>query len=116
MEVNRIFCGDCLEVMQEWDDDCVDLVFCSPPYEDARTYNIDFRLKGQDWVDWAMPRFLECARVCKGLVAWVVEGRTRNFQWSATPALMMADLHRAGVKLRKPPNFHRNGIPGILMI
>lgn len=104
--------GDCLEVMKRMPDNSVDLVFCSPPYEDARTYGIGFKLKGQAWVDWCMPRFLECCRVSKGLVAWVVEGKTRNFQYSATPILLMADLHRAGVKLRKPPAFCRVGIPG----
>lgn len=91
----------------------MDLVFTSPPYEDARLYGeLNYKVKGQDWVDWCMPRYLECLRVCKGLVAWVVEGKTRQFKWSATPALLMADLHRAGVKLRKPPVFHRVGIPG----
>lgn len=109
---NQIICGDCLEVMRDWPDGCVDLVFCSPPYEDARTYSIDFKVKGQDWVDWAMPRYLECLRVCRGLVAWVVEGKTKNFRYSASPILLMADLHRAGAHLRKPPAFHRIGIPG----
>ena len=109
---NSIICGDCLEVLRGWPDDCVDLVFCSPPYEDARTYGIDFNLKGQDWVDWAFVRFLECVRVCKGLVCWVVEGKTKNFHWTATPALLMADLHRSGIALRKPPAFQRVGIPG----
>ena len=88
------------------------LVFCSPPYEAARTYGIDFALRGQDWVDWAVPRFMECLRISKGLVAWVIEGQTRHFRWSATPALFMADLHRRGVRLRKPPIYERDGIPG----
>lgn len=104
--------GDCIDVMRDMDDDSVDLVFCSPPYEDARTYGIDFKLKGQDWVDWAVERFTECVRVSRGLVAWVVEGKTRKFRYSCAPVLMMADLHRAGVHLRKPPVFHRVGIPG----
>ena len=73
---------------------------------------LDYRLKGQDWVDWCVPRFRECLRVTKGLVAWVVEGKTRQFRHSATQFLLMADLHRADVKLRKPPIFHRVGIPG----
>lgn len=99
--------------MKKLEDKSVDLVFCSPPYEDARLYGeLQFKVKGQEWVDWCIPRFLECLRVCNGLVAWVVEGKTRKFQWSATPALLMADLHRAGVKLRKPPVYHRVGIPG----
>ena len=104
--------GDCLDVMRQMPDKSVDLVFCSPPYEDARTYGIGFKLKGQEWVDWCIPRFMECLRVSRGLVAWVVEGKTRQFAWSATPALLMADLHRQGVKLRKPPAFCRVGIPG----
>ena len=104
--------GDCLDLLKDMPDQSVDLVLTSPPYEDARTYGIGFKLKGQDWVDWCIPRFQECLRVCRGLVAWVVEGKTRQFRWSATPALLMADLHRAGVKLRKPPIYRRCGIPG----
>ncbi len=110
--IGKIHCADCLTLMKDWPDNCVDLIFTSPPYEDARTYGIDFNLKGQEWVDWALVRFKECVRVCKGLVCWVVKGKTKKFRWTATPALLMADLHRAGVHLRKPPAFHRVGIPG----
>lgn len=108
----KLIHGDCLELLKSMETDSVDLVFCSPPYEDARTYGIDFRLKGQDWVDWCVERFLECVRVCKGMVCWVVEGTTRKFRYSAAPILFAADLHRAGVHLRKPPAYCRVGIPG----
>lgn len=104
--------GDCLDRLREMADDSVDLVFASPPYEAARTYGIDFNLKGQEWVDWAVERYLQCVRVSRGLVAWVVEGQTRQFRWSATPSLLMADLHRHGIRLRKPPIYARVGIPG----
>lgn len=110
--VNKIHCQDCLSLMRGWPDNCVDLVFCSPPYEDARTYEIDYNIKGQEWVDWSIVRFMECLKVCKGLVAWVVEGKTRKFRYSATPILFMADLHRSDVHLRKPAAFQRVGIPG----
>lgn len=109
---NGIYVGDSLALLERLADDSVDLIVTSPPYEDARTYGIDCKLKGEEWVDWALVRYLECVRVCRGLVVWVVEGRTRQFRWSATPALLMADLHRAGVKLRKPPVYYRSGIPG----
>lgn len=109
---SKVITGDCLVVMREMQDNSVDLIVCSPPYEDARTYGIDFNLKNQDWVDWCAQRYAECDRICRGLVVWVVEGKTRNFRWSATPALLMADLHRRGVSLRKPPVFSRVGIPG----
>lgn len=101
-----------MDVLRTLPDNSVDLVFCSPPYEAARTYGIGFSLKGQDWVDWAVERYVECVRVSKGLVAWVVEGQTRQFRYSATPMLLMADLHRKGIKLRKPPIYQRVGIPG----
>lgn len=109
-EYATVSIADCERLPLE--DDSVDLVVCSPPYEDARTYGIGFNLKGQEWVDWCVPRFMECMRVSRGLVAWVIEGKTKQFRWSATPALLMADLHRAGVRLRKPPAYHRVGIPG----
>lgn len=112
LEINKVICGDNLEFLRSLPDKCVDLVFGSPPYEAARTYGIDFTLRGQDWVDWCVERYVECVRVCRGLVAWVVEGQTRKFRYSAVPALLMADLHRRGICLRKPPAFSRVGIPG----
>lgn len=112
MESNRVFVGDCLDVLRAMPDRCVDLILGSPPYEDARTYGIAFKLRGQDWVDWMVERWREMQRVSRGAVVMVVEGKTSKFRWSATPALLMADLHRAGLWLRKPPAFHRVGIPG----
>ncbi len=104
--------GDCVDVMHSLPAHSVDLVFGSPPYEDARTYGVGFKLSGQDWVDWMVEVFRASLCVSRGLVAFVVEGRTRNYRYSATPALLMADLHRAGICLRKPPIYHRVGIPG----
>ena len=77
---------DCLEFMADTPDDSFDLTITSPPYEDVRSYGIDFRLKGDEWVEWSVKRFVECVRITRGLVAWVVEGKTRQFRWSATPA------------------------------
>lgn len=107
-----LYCGDCLKVMAGLPEKSVDLVFGSPPYEDARRYGIDFKLKGQDWVDWMVQVYMESLRVCKGLVAFVVAGRTKRYKWSCAPALLVADLHRAGFNVRKPPIYHRVGIPG----
>jgi hypothetical protein len=108
----EVFCGDCLEIIPSLDRK-IDLVFTSPPYENVRKYGeLDFSLSGQDWVDWISERFTACHEACVGLTAFVVEGKTKNYQWSATPSLMMSDLHRRGIKLRKPPVYQRVGIPG----
>lgn len=104
--------GNCYEVLRAMPGGCVDLVFGSPPYEDARTYGIHFGLKGQAWVDWMVEVYRQSLRVCRGLVAFVVEGRTRKYSYSGTPLLLAADLLRAGITLRKPPAFHRVGVPG----
>lgn len=103
--------GDCSKL--PYPDDHFDLVFCSPPYEAQRSYGeLDFNLAGEEWVAWATDCYMECLRVSKGLVAWVVEGYTDDFAYSSTPFLLMADLHRQGVKVRKPVVYKRNGIPG----
>ena len=39
MEKNKIHCGDCLELMKEIEDESVDLVITSPPYDKLRDYN-----------------------------------------------------------------------------
>lgn len=104
--------GDNLALLKSLPDKSVQLTFCSPPYQKARTYGIGFNLDGQKWVDWCVERFIECLRVTDGLVAWNVDGQTRNYQWNAAPALLMADLHRRGVKLRRPPLYVRDGTPG----
>lgn len=108
----KLLLGDCLKHLRKLPPDSVDLVFTSPPYEAQRTYDVGFDLKGDDWVQWAVERYVECCRVSRGLVAWVVQGYTKNYAWSATPALLTAALRDHGVKLRNPAIYKRHGIPG----
>jgi site-specific DNA-methyltransferase (adenine-specific) len=105
--------SDALKWLAGLPDDSADLLVTSPPYEDARLYSAAHTpLVGQAWVDWMVECVRAGLRVTKGPVVFVVEGRTRKYRWSATPALLMADLHRAGVHLRKPPAYARRGIFG----
>ena len=112
--MSRLIHGNCLKVMLAMPKKSVNLVFGSPPYENARDLKDDpFPvLKGQAWVDWMAEVYLASLRVSSGLVAYVVQGRTRNYKWSATPVLLAADLHRKGVHLRDFLIYHRVGIPG----
>jgi hypothetical protein len=109
--------GDCLGLMRAMPEKSVDLVFGSPPYERARLYlengqNKGIARKTEAWVAWMVEIFREASRVCRGLVAMVVEGQTKNYRYSCGPLLLAADLCRAGFNLRKPPIFRRVGIPG----
>jgi DNA modification methylase len=105
--------SDVLEFLKGRPDKSVDLVLGSPPYDSkARRYGTGRNLRGQDWVDWMFEVFRESLRVSTGLVAYVVDGSTKDYRWSCTPALLIADLHRAGYHLRKPVCYVRHGIPG----
>ena len=104
--------GDVLDYLRSLPAQSLDLVFGSPPYETRRPYGCGFSLKGEAWVSWMVEVCRAALRVCRGLVAFVVEGTTERFRYSAVPALLMADLHREGICLRKPPVYYRRGIFG----
>ena len=70
--LNSIVCGDCVDVMKSLDDESVDLVVTSPPYDNLRTYNgYDFDFEGIAE---------ELFRVIKpgGVVVWVVGDGTEK--------------------------------------
>lgn len=39
LEYNSLYCGDCLELSKEIDDNSVNLIFTSPPYSDIKKYH-----------------------------------------------------------------------------
>lgn len=105
--------ADALEFVRGLDPDTVDLLLTSPPYETSRTYSLGRSLpSGQEWVDWMVEFVRAAAPAVRGLIAVVCEGQTRQYRYSCTPFLLVADLHRAGFNLRKPPVYQRVGIPG----
>lgn len=112
MDTYTLRCGDAIEFANSLADDSIDLVFTSVFYEDARTYGIGIKLKGEDWVKWMVKFVQALAPKCKGLIAINCEGRTKKFKYSGVPFLLYADLHRAGFNMRKPMAFSRSGIPG----
>jgi DNA modification methylase len=109
----KLVCADNLEWSQQQPNDSVDMVFGSPPYEAQRTYNeLNFDLKGDEWVSWLVKRWAEWQRISRGVVAMVVEGYTENFKYSAAPLLLGAALHKAGFNLRRPLFYQRYGVAG----
>lgn len=109
--------GDAISWLDGLPAGSLQLVFGSPPYQLARLYleggrNLGVARKTEEWVAWMVRVFKAALRACNGLVALVVEGQTKQFRYCCGPALLMADLHRAGIHLRKPPIFARKGAPG----
>ena len=60
----RLHCGDCLDELENYEDDTFDLIVTSPPYADnrAKTYG---GIKPEDYVEWFLPRAAEFLRVLK---------------------------------------------------
>ena len=66
--INKIICGDCLEVMKEMPDGCVDLTFTSPPFRDdserdKRRISLG-NIKGNYW-HWYDKFMVEISRITK---------------------------------------------------
>lgn len=72
LPINQIICGDCVEVMKSWPEECIDLTVTSPPYDDLRDY------RGYTFDFESIAR--ELYRVTKpgGVVVWVVGDATIN--------------------------------------
>lgn len=71
-ETNKIYHGECKDVMSKFPDNCIDLTVTSPPYDNLRSYNgysFDFEGIAQ-----------QLFRVTKkgGVVVWVVGDATIN--------------------------------------
>ena len=62
--LDNILLGDCEEVLKEIPDECVDLIFTSPPYADQRrkTYG---GVHPDQYVEWFMPKADQFFRVLK---------------------------------------------------
>lgn len=64
MPLDEIICGDCKDVLEQFPDDCIDLIVTSPPYADSRkkTYG---GIHPDDYVKWFLPRTKQFLRVLK---------------------------------------------------
>ncbi len=56
--------GDCREELKSLPDNCIDLIFTSPPYADSRT-NTYGGIKPEHYVEWFLPITSELLRVLK---------------------------------------------------
>lgn len=74
--VNKIIHGDCEEVLKEWPDNSIDLIFTSPPYADQRS-NTYGGVKPSEYVDWFLPKTKQFLRVLKPTGTFVLNIKER---------------------------------------
>src|SRR3989344_1108806 len=107
LPLNKIFCGDAVEVLKKIPSNSVDLVVTSPPYDDIRTYN-GFSLN--------LPAVgKELHRVLKdgGIAAMVIQDSTRNFGKTLTSFKTIIDwCDNAGFKLFETVIYRKYGTEG----
>ena len=102
MEVNKIYCGDNLEIMRNIPDNYIDLTITSPPYDNLRNY------KGYTF------NFKEVAkelfRVTKqgGVVVWVVGDATIKGSETGTSFKQALYLKEIGFKLHDTMIYKKN--------
>ena len=68
-------CGDCLELMKNMEDNCIDLTVTSPPYDNLRKYNGNIN-------QWNFEKFKKIAKelyritIDGGVIVWIVNDAT----------------------------------------
>ena len=134
--LNKIICGDCLEVMKEMPDECVDLIVTSPPYNNWRNRrtqkkredywrrtniiygNFDDKMPDNEYIKWQIQIINECTRLLKstGTMCYNHKDRIYNFevlsplQWIIkTNAIIRQRVtwDRGGMQARNPVRFYR---------
>ena len=78
LPVNEIICGDCLEVMKDWPDNCVDLVLTDPPYGIGLEYD-DYDDTEANWYDMFSKTIPEMKRISR--MAILPSCQISRFKW-----------------------------------
>jgi len=107
LELDKVYCIDCLEGMRRLPDASVDLVVTSPPYDNLRSYKgfkVDLHLVGKDFL-----------RVLKdgGIAAMVIQDQTHDFGKTLTSFRTIVDwCDNIGFKLFENVIYRKYGTEG----
>jgi site-specific DNA-methyltransferase (adenine-specific)/site-specific DNA-methyltransferase (cytosine-N4-specific) len=85
--VSKIFLGDCLDVLNDIEDNSVDLIITSPPYADARK-NIYGGIHPDKYVEWFLPRSAELLRVIKPTGTFILNIKEKVFNGERHPYVL----------------------------
>ena len=108
MEIDKIYQGDCSEVLKTFEDNSIDLTVTSPPYDNLRTYGgvID---------GWSFEKFQgiarELYRVTKegGVVVWIVADATIKGSETGTSFKQALYFMECGFNLHDTMIYIKNG-------
>lgn len=79
----QLFQGDCIYLLQDLPENCVDMIFADPPFNLGKNYGNKFsdNLKNEDYLAWSKQWLAECIRLLKpggalfvfNLPIWLIE-------------------------------------------
>lgn len=116
IEVNKLYNEDCLLTMVNMDDNSVDMVLTSPPYDDLRTYNKHLTGNRTEYNGYSFP-FEQIAqelfRVVKkgGVVVWVVGDATNKGSETGTSFRQALYFKECGFDLYDTMIYQKTGTP-----
>jgi len=105
MELNKIYQGDCLDVMKTFPDKTIDLTVTSPPYDNLRTYN-GYTFNFEEIAK-------ELYRITKdgGVVVWVVGDATIKGSETGTSFKQALYFKEIGFNLHDTMIYKKTGCP-----
>jgi site-specific DNA-methyltransferase (adenine-specific) len=116
IESNKIYNESCLETMSKMDNQSIDLVLTSPPYDDLRTYNKFVKGNKTEFNGYSFP-FEDIAeelyRITKpgGVVVWVVGDATNKGSETGTSFRQALFFKECGFDLYDTMIYQKTGTP-----
>lgn len=105
--MNKIICGDCIEILKTMPNDSIDFIFFSPPYNNIRDYNNNWSLNLHS-LGIELFRVLKNNRAC----AMVIQDQTEKCRKSLSAFRTIVDWCDIGFGLWECAIYARTGRPG----
>ena len=109
-----LYLGDCLDILQDFDEDSIDLIVTSPPYADRRSKTYG-GIKPEDYVNWFMPRAEQFLRVIKpsGTFILNIKEKAVNGERHTYVIELILEMKRQGWQWTEEFIWHKkNSYPG----
>lgn len=107
IESNKLYCEDCIDTMKKINDNSIDMVITSPPYDKLREYNgYKFNFK---------KTAIELFRVIKegGVIVWIVSDQTINGSESCTSFKQVLYFKEIGLNIHDTMIYMKDNPPPV---
>lgn len=109
--LNKIICGDAVDVMKQIPENSIDMILTSPPYDTMRTYNGIIKDNGDEFSFPFIEIVKELYRITKdgGVVVWVVGDQIKDGGETGSSFRQALKFQELGFKIYDTMIYHKNG-------